>query len=72
MEGRVLPDLYRGDQVARDRNTAPLSAALASPAPLRTERTDLDENDGPLKTGACAEVDMVDGEVEEIEREIMR
>lgn len=46
-----------------------MSAALASPAPLRTERTDLDENDGPLKTGACAEVDMVDGEVEEIEHE---
>jgi hypothetical protein len=34
-----------------------------------TERTNLDEDDGPLKIGACAEVDTGDGKVEEIETE---
>jgi hypothetical protein len=33
------------------------------------ESTDLDEDNGPLKTGACAEVDIDDGIVEEIESE---
>jgi hypothetical protein len=34
-----------------------------------TERTDLDEENGPLKIGACAEVDTDEGKVEEIESE---
>lgn len=37
-----------------------------------TERTDLDEDNGPLKIGACAEVDIDDGKVEEIESEPAR
>ena len=34
-----------------------------------TERTDLDEDDGPLKVGSCAKVEIDDGKVEEIESE---
>jgi len=34
-----------------------------------TERTQLDEDNGPLEIGACAEVDMDEGMVEEIEVE---
>jgi hypothetical protein len=37
-----------------------------------TERTDLEEDNGPLKTGACVEVDIDDGEVEKIESEPAR
>ena len=37
-----------------------------------TERTDLDEDHGPLKVGACVEVDMDNGKVEEIETEPAR
>lgn len=32
-----------------------------------TEDTDLDEDNGPLEIGACAEVDMDEGKVDEIE-----
>lgn len=34
-----------------------------------TERTDLDEDNGPLNIGACVEVDVDGGAVEEIESE---
>ena len=34
-----------------------------------TENTELDISDGPLDVGACVEVDIDDGWVEEIERE---
>jgi hypothetical protein len=34
-----------------------------------TEHTDLDEDNGPLKIGTCAEVDIDEGKVEEIESE---
>lgn len=34
-----------------------------------TEHTNIDEDHGPLKAGACAEVEMDDGVVEEIESE---
>ena len=34
-----------------------------------TENTELDEDHGPLKVGACAEVEVDDGVVEEIESE---
>lgn len=34
-----------------------------------TELTEIDESYGPLKIGACAEVDIDDGKVEEIESE---
>lgn len=34
-----------------------------------TERTRLDEKDGPLKVGVCAEVELEDGIVEEIDSE---
>jgi hypothetical protein len=34
-----------------------------------TERTRLDEQDGPLKVGACAEVELEDRVVEEIDSE---
>ena len=37
-----------------------------------TERTDLDEDHGPLKVGACVEVEIDDGKVEEIETEPAR
>ncbi len=37
-----------------------------------TVRTDLDEDNGLLKIGACAEVEIDDGEVEEIESEPAR
>ncbi len=33
------------------------------------EHTDIDEDHGPLETGACAEVEFEDGKVEEIESE---
>jgi hypothetical protein len=36
------------------------------------ERNDLDEDNGLLKIGACAEVDVDDGKVEEIESEPAR
>jgi len=32
-----------------------------------TESTDLDEDNGPLKTGTCADVDIDEGKAEEIE-----
>ena len=34
-----------------------------------TDKTELDEDHGPLRVGACVEVDMDDGVVEEIESE---
>ena len=34
-----------------------------------TEHTDLDEDNGPLKVGSCAKVEIDDGKVEEIESE---
>jgi hypothetical protein len=34
-----------------------------------TESTDLDEDNGPLKVGSCAEVDIDEGKVEDIESE---
>jgi hypothetical protein len=34
-----------------------------------TEKTDLDEGSGPLRVGACAEVEIEGGVVEEIESE---
>ena len=37
-----------------------------------TEDTDLDEDHGPLKVGACAEVEMDEGKVKEIESESLR
>jgi hypothetical protein len=37
-----------------------------------TRDTDLDEDDGPLRVGACAEVYIDDGRVEEIETEPLR
>jgi hypothetical protein len=35
-----------------------------------TEGTRLDEDNGPLETGTCAEVDIEQGKVEEIESEL--
>jgi len=37
-----------------------------------TEKTELDEDNGPLIVGACAEVDIDNGVVEEIESEPLR
>ena len=34
-----------------------------------TDKTDLDKDNGPLEVGACVEVEMDDGDVEEIESE---
>ena len=34
-----------------------------------TKRTDLDEDNGPLKVGSCAEVEIDNGKVEDIESE---
>ncbi len=34
-----------------------------------TDETDLDKDNGPLEVGACVEVEMDDGDVEEIESE---
>ena len=34
-----------------------------------TEKTELDEDNGPLNVGACVEVDIDNGFVEEIERD---
>ena len=36
-----------------------------------TDEVDLDENHGPITAGACVELEMKDGEVEEIESEDM-
>ena len=34
-----------------------------------TERTKLDKDDGPLKVGSCAQVEIDDGKVDEVESE---
>ena len=36
-----------------------------------TDAVDLDEDDGPLEIGACIELEMIDGDVREIETQNM-